>query len=181
MNKEIENSEQFINQVVGKKTGFFVSENYLEEIEDNFATHLFAEKNTKKTVFEIPSNYFNTLEAKILEKTVVNKESIKVISFKQRILKVVPLLAAAAVILFIGINSFNFEKKLQPTFDSITDIEMENWLENNSNNINSEDIVMVFSEDDFLEIDFAFTSIEDVNIERYIYTSDDLTILNELY
>ena len=181
MNKELENSEQFIHQVVGKKTGFSVPKNYFEEIEDNFSTYLFEEKNTKKTTFEIPNNYFNMLEDTILNKVVVNKNHVKVISLKQRILKRVPLIAAAAVILFIGLNSFNFGEQVLPSFDAITDIEMENWLEDNSGNINSEDIVMVFSEDDLVEIDFAFIEIEDINIERYISANDNLTILNELY
>lgn len=181
MNKELENNEKFIHQVVGKDTGFSVPQNYFEEIEDSFSTYLFEEKNSKKTTFEIPNNYFNTLEDKILDKVLVNKKPIKVISLKQRILKRVPLIAAAVVILFIGLNSFNFGEQALPTFDAITDIEMENWLDANSNNINSEDIVMILSENDLSDIDFAFTEIEEINIERYISINDDLTILNELY
>tara|TARA_B110000091_G_scaffold212773_1_gene260302 strand:+ start:1428 stop:1973 length:546 start_codon:yes stop_codon:yes gene_type:complete len=181
MNKELRNSEQFINQMVAKETGFSVPQSYFDEIEDHYSALLFEAKNTKKTIFEIPDNYFNTLEDIILEKIEVEKDSAPVISFQQRILKAVPLSAAATVVLFIGLNSFNFGDQKQPTFDTISAIEMENWLDNNSSNINSEDFVMVFSEDDLLEIDFAFTEIEDINIERYISANDDLTILNELY
>ena len=122
MNKELENNEKFIHQVVGKDTGFSVPQNYFEEIEDSFSTYLFEEKNSKKTTFEIPNNYFNTLEDNILDKVLVNKKPIKVISLKQRILKRVPLIAAAVVILFIGLNSFNFGEQALPTFDAITDI-----------------------------------------------------------
>ena len=180
MNKELENNEKFIHQVVGKDTGFSVPQNYFEEIEDSFSTYLF-EKNNKKTTFEIPNNYFNTLEDKILDKVLVNKKPIKVISLKQHILKRVPLIAAAVVILFIGLNSFNFREQALPTFDAITDIEMKNWLDANSNNINPEDIVMILSEIDLSDIHFAFTKIEEINIERYISANYDLTILNELY
>jgi len=181
MNKELKNSEKFIYQVVGKETGFSVPQNYFEEIEDNFSTHLFEEKNSKKITFEIPNNYLNTIEDKILLKVVVNKKPIKVISLKQRILKRVPLIAASVVILFIGLNSFNFEVQALPTFDVISDVEMENWLDHNANNINIEELGIIFAEDDLLDIDFAFTEIEEINIERYISNNDDLTTLNELY
>ena len=181
MNKELENNEKLIRQLVGKDTGFSVPQNYFEEIEDSFSTYLFEEKNSKKTTFEIPNNYFNTVEENILHKVLVNKKTIKVISLKQHILKRVPLIAAATIILFIGLNSFNFGEQALPTFDAITDIEMENWLEHNANNINTEDIVLILSENDLSDINFAFTEIEEINIERYISANDDLTILNELY
>jgi hypothetical protein len=181
MNKELENSEQIIYQVVGKETGFSVPQNYFETIEDQYSARLYEVKSTMKGEFEIPENYFNNLEDMILQKIVVEKGLAPVISIQQRILKLIPLSAAAAVVLFIGVNSFNFGDQAPPSFDAITDIEMENWLDNNSNSLSSDDIVMVFSEGDLTEIDFAFTEIEDINIERYISNSDDLTILNELY
>jgi hypothetical protein len=181
MNKELENSEQFINQMVGKETGFSVSKNYFDEIEDNFSARLFEENNIKKATFEIPENYFNNLEDSILQKIILDKDSIKIFFLRQKVLKMIPLTAAAAILLFIGLTTFNFDKTTPLTFDSISDNEIENWLEKNSDSINSEDIITIFSEDNFLESDFAFTDIEDENIERYIYSNDDLTIINELY
>jgi hypothetical protein len=181
MKKEFENSEKMIHQVVGKDTGFAVPKNYFEKIEDHFSLYLFEEKNTKKTNFEIPTNYFNTLEDSILQKVIVPKNPVKVISLKQRILKRVPLIAAAVVVLFIGLNAFNFEEQASPTFEEITAVEMENWLDHNANNIITEELGIMLAEDDFLNIDFVFTEIEEINIEHYISTNDDLTILNELY
>ena len=181
MNKELENSEQFINQMVGKETGFSVSKNYFDEIEDNFSARLFEENNIKKATFEIPENYFNNLEDSILQKIILDKDSIKIFFLRQKVLKMIPLTAAAAILLFIGLTTFNFDKTTPLTFDSISDNEIENWLEKNSDSINSEDIITIFSEDNFLESDFAFTDIEDEYIERYIYSNDDLTIINELY
>lgn len=181
MNNELKNSESFINQKVGKKTGFTVSSNYFEEIENNFSIRLFEENNNKKAAFETPLNYFGKLEDTILGKIKEEKAVIKVITFKQRVLKMIPLAAAASVVLFIAINSFNFNKPNPVNFDSITDAEIENWLESNSNNINQEDIATAFSDGDLIDTDFAFTNINDTNIENYIYSNDDLTILNELY
>ena len=181
MKKEFENSEKMIHQVVGKDTCFAVPKNYFEKIEDHFSLYLFEEKNTKKTNFEIPTNYFNTLEDSILQKVIVPKNPVKVISLKQRILKRVPLIAAAVVVLFIGLNVFNFEEQASPTFEAITAVEMENWLDHNANNIITEELGIMLAEDDFLNIDFVFTEIEEINIEHYISTNHDLTILNELY
>ena len=181
MNNELENSEKFIYQKVGKKTGFSVSSDYFEAVETNFSVRLFEEKNTKKVAFETPLNYFNEVEDRVLEKVLVTKKEVKVISFKQKVLMMIPIAAAASILLFIGINSFNPGDSAPLTFESVTDNEIETWLESNSNSINTDNITTIFSNEELLENDFAFTNIKDASIEDYMYSNDDLTIINELY
>lgn len=178
MINETSHSEKFIQQKAGKETGFRVSKNYFETLEDDFSIRLFEEKNRKPPAFETPVDYFNTLENSILKRT--TKEP-KVISLKNRFLQIIPFAAVASVVIFIGINSFQFGDIGVVNFDSITDNEIENWLENNSSNSITEDIVSIVSEAELLENEFAFTNISDSTIESYLYTNEEITIIQELY
>ena len=178
MNNEIKNSENFIYQKVGKESGFKVSKNYFETIEDNFAIRLFEENINQHPGFETPEGYFDTLEDSLLRK--VNIKS-KVISLRQKLIQIIPLAAVASVLLFIGINSFQFESTTALSFENITDDAIENWLENNSSSIHTEDIATIVSEVELLDNDFAFTDITDDTIENYLYSSEDATVIQELY
>ena len=96
-------------------------------------------------------------------------------------LKIIPISAAASIILFIGVNSFNYNKTNLIDFSSITNNEIENWLMNNSNSINDEDINSLIYDVNSLDDDLEFTYIDNLKIENYIYTDYDLIIINELY
>ena len=181
MNKDKLNSENFIYQKVGKESGFTVSLNYFEEIENDFSIRLFQDENIKKKSFEIPSDYFDNLEEKITRKIELKQRKEKLISFKKLALKIIPISAAASIILFIGVNSFNYNKTNLIDFSSITNNEIENWLMNNSNSINDEDINSLIYYDNSLDDDLEFTYIDNLKIENYIYTDYDLIIINELY
>jgi hypothetical protein len=206
MENKIKNSEEYLNSILGKKSGFSIPknyfnttedaieaklveekftkekgftipENYFSPIKDGFETKLSEEKFTKEKGFTIPDAYFKELENDILAKVTKTKET-KVISFKERVLKFIPIAAAASVILFIGLNSFVFNKTEELTLDSLSDVDIEYWLE--SNTLNTNDVTVILQEDLLEDDDFYFATLEDENIEDYINSIDNTSIFEEL-
>jgi hypothetical protein len=207
MENKIKNSEEYLNSILGKKSGFSIPKNYFNTTEDAIEAKLVGEKFTKEKGFTIPENYFNTiensfetklseekftkekgftipdsyfkeLENDILAKVSPTKKETKVISFKERILKFIPIAAAASVILFIGLNSFVFNKTEELTLDSLSDVDIEYWLD--SNTIDTLDITIALEDDILEDDDFYFATLEDENIEDYINSIDNTSIFEEL-
>ncbi|KGL63993.1 hypothetical protein [Polaribacter sp. Hel1_85] len=178
MENNIKNSEAYLNSVLGKESGFSIPKNYFNTTEDAIEAKIAEENFTKNKGFKVPDSYFKELENDILAKVTTTKKETKVISLKERILKAIPIAAAASVILFIGLNSFIFNKTEELTLDSLSDNEIENWLDTNI--LNTNDIALILNEDIFDENDFYFATLEDENIEDYINSIDNTSILNEL-
>ena len=178
MENKIKNSEEYLNSILGKKSGFSIPKNYFNTTEDAIEAKLSEEKFTKEKGFTIPDSYFKELENDILAKVSPTKKETKVISFKERILKFIPIAAAASVILFIGLNSFVFNKTEELTLDSLSDVDIEYWLD--SNTINTNDVTVILQEDLLDEDDFYFATLEDENIEDYINSIDNTSIFEEL-
>lgn len=178
MENNIKNSEAYLNSVLGKKTGFSKPKNYFNSIEEVIEAKLFEEKLNNENGFKTPNSYFKGLEDDILAKVLSPKIETKVISLKERILKFIPIAAAASVLLFIGLNSFVFNTTEKLTINSLTDDDIEYWLD--GNNLSSIDITAVLGDDIIDENDFYFANIDDENIEDYINSIDNTTILNEL-
>ncbi|PQJ78806.1 hypothetical protein [Polaribacter porphyrae] len=174
MERELKNSANYIQEKAGKKTGFNTPSDYFDAIEQSVSSKLSEEQFNKEKAFEVPNNYFNNLESTILSKVAIKKEP-KVVSFKERILKIIPYAAAACIVLFIGSNMLTFNKN---TDILISDNEIEFWLETST--IHSDDIASVFEEDILEENDFSLTTIKDETIEDYINTIDNSSILNEI-
>jgi len=178
MENKIKNSEEFLNSILGKETGFSLPKNYFDTTEDTIEAKLTAEIFPKKNGFKTPDSYFKDLESEILTKVSTPEKEPKVISFKDRVLKLIPLAAAASIILFIGLNSFVFNKTEELTIDSLSDDDIEFWLD--SNTIHTNDIAIVLENDILEESDFYFSSLEDENIEDYINSVDNTSFLNEI-
>ncbi|PQJ73478.1 MULTISPECIES: hypothetical protein [Polaribacter] len=178
MEDKNKNSEQYLNSILGKKTGFSVPKDYFANIEETLETKLAEQALTKEQGFTIPDNYFKELENEILAKVTIPKKEAKVISFKERVFKIIPFAAAASVILFIGLNSFVFNQNKEITIDSLSDDDIEYWLD--SNTINTTDIANVLENEVLEETDFYFSSLEDENIEDYINSIDNTSFLNEI-
>ncbi len=178
MNKELKNSVDFINQQVGKKTGFDIPKNYFSDIEKNLSTNLFSVGLPKANAFKVPSDYFDSVEGDIFNKLNLNEEKeIKVISIRKRILRFVPLAAAASVLLFLGLNYFNTTSS-PITFDDITIADIESWYENGYGDTNSDELALAFN-DSTLEDD-SLSLITDENLEEYLSEIDSSTYLNEI-
>ncbi|MCG1036315.1 hypothetical protein [Polaribacter sargassicola] len=177
MENKIKNSEEYLNSKLGKKNSFSIPKNYFDTIDDVIDLKITEEKLPKENSFKVPDNYFKNLEDNILSKVTEKKEP-KVITLKTRLFKVIPFAAAASVILFIGLNSFIFNKTDDFTLDSLSEQEIENWLEYNP--MNSNDIALVLQEDILSEDDFSFSSIKDETIEDYINSIDNYSLFEEL-
>jgi len=180
MPNNIKNSEEFLNSISRKKNGFSVPKNYFNTIEEVIHAKLAEERSKNKSGFDLPNTYFKEFEesllAKVLSPSLANKA--KVISFKERILKIIPITVAASVLIFIGLNSFVFDKNAELTLDTLSEDEIEYWL--NSSDLYLNDISIVLAENILEENDFYFSTIGDETIEEYIFSIDNSYLLNEL-
>ena len=178
MENETKHSLNFINKKMGNEPSFSGPTDYFEGLEFDIESKIAEENFNKETAFKIPEAYFSTLEDRILEDASIYKKPIKVISFKDRILKAIPFAAAASIILFIGLNAFVFSTDNKFTVDAISDNDIEYWLDENT--VYTNEIATFFENDILDEHAFSFTDIKDESIEDYINSIDNSSLLNEL-
>ena len=175
MENELTKSEQYIYNKVGKNSGFSAPTSYFDTLEDTIFTKITEENFSNENAFNIPENYFKDLDAKILAKITSEEKETKVISFKERVFKLIPIAAAASIILFIGLNSFVFNTADELSLDSLSNTDIEYWLD--SNTLNTTDIANIFEDAILEENEFLFTDLKDESIEDYL---DNTSLLNEL-
>ncbi|WP_028891035.1 hypothetical protein [Tenacibaculum sp. 47A_GOM-205m] len=174
MNKKLKHSIDFLNQKVGKNTGFSTPENYFQEVEENLSSISFITNFPKERTFTTPDNYFVSVNDSILEKLAPKKnKDVKIISLKERFLQYIPMAAAASVLLFIGINYFSTQKT---TFDDITITDIESWFENGYGETYTEELATAINTSDIE--DDLFASISDESLENYLL--DSTTPLNDI-
>lgn len=179
MSKEIKNSVEYILQKNGKKTGFSVPSDYFNDLEETIAIKLLEKNFSKEHNFEVPATYFNNLEDTILASVSPEEKETKVISFKERFLRISSIAAAASIILFIGLNSFVFKTNKALTLDSLSNDDFEFWLDSNA--VTTSEVALVLEDDILDENDFYFLTIKDETIEDYLNNSIDYKdLLNEI-
>ena len=171
MENEIKHSINFINKTVNKNTSFSTPDNYFDELDKEIYHKIINEKLPKNTGFNIPDAYFDSMEDSILTKAIPKEKETKVISFKKRILKTIPLVAAACVILFLGLNLFNFNSNKEINLDAISNIDIEYWLELNS--LNNNNITLILEDEILRENDFSMINIKDKDLEDYMISIDN--------
>jgi hypothetical protein len=177
MKNELKNSEYYINHKVGTETGFSVPTHYFDSIENGITSEITEKRVQKDTAFKVPKNYFNTIENNILLKVLSIQKETKVTSFKTRILKIAPFVAAASIILFIVLNSSVFKTKELISLDSLSNNDLEYWLD--STTLNTNDIATILQDDILNENEFYFTYLKDESIEEYINSLDNYTYFME--
>jgi hypothetical protein len=178
MKNEIKHSVDFINKKAGNGTGFSVPTNYFKELELDIEAKITAETFKKETAFNVPDSYFENIENSILENISLDENTTKVITLKERILKTIPYASVASIALFIGLNTFVFNTTETLTFETISDTEIEYWL--NENTISTAEIATLLEDEISNENAFSFANIEDDSIEDYINSIDNTSLLNEL-
>ena len=179
MGNDIKNNIDYIRKKAGNKTGFSAPSNYFNNLEDALTAKLSEENFTKENSFDVPDAYFNNLEDVISAKVASTEKEKKVISFKERALKMISFAAAASIALFIGINSFVFNTTEELTLETISDYDIELWLDHNT--LPNNEITFVLEETMLDENEFYFSKIKDETIEDYINNSIDYTdLLNEI-
>jgi len=181
MKNELQNSMEYLNKKTGRKPGFSVPENYFEIVEESIKNKQ-KEKNFVKTNgFEVPDSYFKNLEETIIASVSPLKKDIKVIPLKQKVLKFIPVIAAASIVLFLGLNSFFFKKTEENPFDKLTDIEVENWIVNNINLIDDNDFETTYADIEFEE-DLAIpSSVSNDELENYLINREEISLILENY
>lgn len=177
MNDNNLHNTNFLKDNLGNKKSFTTPENYFDGVEDNFFIKLKEESLPKGNSFTTPHNYFESLEDTLLNKIQENKE-VKVISLKSRILKFTSYAAAASVVLFIALNSFVFNTNNSVTFDSLSESDIEFWIDNED--IFTGDLATVYEEDIESANALYFTEIQDEQIEDYLINTDSDLILNTI-
>ena len=175
MDKDLKHSIDFINNKVGKKTGFSLPENYFEEMEPTFFSSETTVTISKENAFKTPDNYFNTVEENILTKLKATSKEVKVISLYKRVLDFIPITAAASVLLFIGLHYFTTNN--QNSFNTITQADVASWYENGYGDTDTNELAIVLESSDFEEN--ILPSIDDENLEEYLNTIDSSTLINE--
>ncbi|MFT6699445.1 MAG: hypothetical protein ACJAVD_000944 [Porticoccaceae bacterium] len=179
MDKEIKNSVEYISDKTGNKTGFSTPSDYFNNLEEAIAVKLSEENFTKENSFKVPDNYFNKLEDRILANVSPAEKETTIISFKDCVLKMIPITAAASIVLFIGLNSFLFNTTEELTIDDISENDIEFWLDFST--LTTNEIALALEDDVLDENDFYFSTIKNETIEDYINNSIDYTdLLNEI-
>ena len=181
MKDELQHSEEYLNKISGGSPGFSVPSNYFETVEASIRNLQKENKFVKAKGFEVPDSYFNKLEDNILAKVSPVKREAPVISLKKRIYKLIPIAAAASIILFIGLNSFIFNKSDEDPFNKLTDSEIENWIANNINLIHDSDFASTYTDIDFDEDLVVPNSISTDELENYLNDKEDIPLILENY
>jgi hypothetical protein len=163
---------------IKKESGFKVPENYFESIEDRFFDKIKIDKLTDKEGFNVPENYFESIEDNVFEKINSEKEltqtkETNVISFRERVVKrFIPIAIAASFLIFSGIIYFNNQKL---NFDKLAQNDIENWIDNNINEIDSNTITDVYQDATLEDI----SSFDDDELIDYLKEKDLELIINE--
>ncbi|MDY7395424.1 hypothetical protein UMM65_09240 [Aureibaculum sp. 2210JD6-5] len=157
-----------------KKEGFKSPSGYFDSVEDSLFEKLNLEKTKKETGFKVPENYLETVEDKVL-KTIKNKqEEPKVINFKTVFLKrLIPIAAAASLLLFIFINYNQTTKDVN--LDQLASTEIEQWIDDDLITFDTYEITEVF-DDVELESQPIF---EEEDIEDYLNGTDIESLILE--
>lgn len=175
-NKHIEN---YLNNFSQEKNKFSVPDNYFETIEDTVLSSIIEDQLPGGLSYNVPNDYFNTVEDVIIGKLHLNKEKVKVISLKDRLLKIIPTAAAACILLFVGFNYINISNS--NGIESITNDEIELWINENFNEFSTthsiEFVDTDFTDRDIIEED---VSLNDEDIIEYLNTIDNSSLLTEI-
>lgn len=176
MDKDIENSIQFLNNKTKGKHGFDLPENYLDDLEQEMTlTTLGVHKTNPYTT---PKAYFETIDDTILEKVKNNKT--KVVSIKRNVYKLLSSMAAASILLFVAITYFNNNDEII-NFDTITTADMESWYENGYIDAGNDlDLAINFDDLKFDEETLTTINTDNEQLEDYLHTIDGEILFNEI-
>jgi len=179
MKTTLENSLEYITQKTQKKTGFSTPTHYFENVENSIFKQLTSDKILKEKNFTVPAHYFENLEDRILEKIITDKKPTKVVTLQKKILKIIPFMAAASVVLFISFYAYQHSKK-EISLDTIADADIETWFSNGFETIESTNYDFLLEEADFNEDDDIDTEILNKDdVEKYINNEDITPYINE--
>lgn len=172
MNNTEKHNEDFLSKS-SIDTGYSVPKGYFDSVEDTFSSKLFEETLPKESGMEIPSGYFDRLEDRVLSKVEIPKKG-KVISIRKKLIRLIPITAAASVVLFITLNTiFTDNIDIDPTSE-----EIAVWFDENISTIDDDDLTSIFDTDDLIDSSILENIVNSDEIDTYI-NEDDTNILIE--
>ncbi len=171
MNKEIQNSEDYLKEITKSNSGFVTPNSYFSEVEEKLYLKAVEDSFSKTEGFGVPDTYFNSLEDVILSKIDATNKKVKVIPLRKKILRWIPAAAAAVIALFVTLNFFDFID------NEITDDEIINWFENDLTAVSNEDFALAFEDSDLNEI--SITTISENSIQEYLNNQDITSLLED--
>ena len=186
-----------LSEITLDKTGFKIPENYFETVEDAVLAELKAINLPKKTTTEaysVPDNYFNSLEDIVLTKLKAeaiqqeNKSSVlpdnyfnsiedsvlgkiktsKVISLRNRIVRIAaPIAIAASLLLIFTLNN----NTNSITFESLAISDIEDWIDSGNLDIDASSIALLYPEIEINDENYGAT-ISDDEVLEYLFEED---------
>lgn len=178
MKSTAENSEQYLNQNIGKTVGFKVPDTYFDTVEEAVFSKLAAEEWSTKTGFNTPENYFDTIEDQVFTKLEAKETPSKVISLRTQVARFASFAAAASVLVLIGFQFF-YNATLN-TVEQLGVDEVESWMNTHINQIENDELMNAFEAIDFEDTELLTNTLTNEAIESYLYTIEAPTLLNEI-
>ena len=123
--------------------------------------------------FTVPENYFNTIDDRIILKGRKTSKG-KLINLKKPFKFLIPVAASITVFLFAGIYFSSTE---------MTEISREEatlWLDTNSNSISEDEIIAIYEDINFNDVDLFEDVINEKNLEMYININDAYLLLQDI-
>ena len=152
-----ENLQNKINSKTFKTPG-----NYFNSIEDIVLAKLKAEVIQNKNDNQIPENYFETLETKVISEI---KTAPKVISLKTKLTKFIAPIAIAASLLLVFVLNNN---STTVSFESLAVTDIESWIDNGNIDIDALNMASIYPD---IELDTKMYSVSltDEEVLDYLY------------
>lgn len=169
--EELKNIAPKLSELKSMKTGFEVPHDYFESIEERVISKLKTED-----INDIPESYFETIEDRVFEK--IKNEAPKVISLKSRFTKIVtPIAIAASILLLITLQLFNSSQ--EDVFANLDTSEIETWINNGDLDLDTYEITSVYSDVNFDDIelyddytdDELLNYLDNIDLESLILTN----------
>jgi len=179
MKKNAENSETYLKSVLKKDHGFTVPKDYFDTVENQFSLKSLEKEFSNNNSFTTPDSYFTNLEDRIVSKVIVEEKPVNVISFRQRISKMIPVTVAASIILCVGLAYFN-SLNTNTTFNELSQNDIEIWFLENYDTMTSEEIASFITADGISVENFNDINLESEAIEDYIIYNENSNLLDEI-
>ncbi len=164
------------------KKDFNTPEGYFEGFSDRLLDRMSNSKSDQKGSllpksdgFSLPDGYFDSLNRNIQDK--LNEDSPKIIALqrRRRFYYFTAAAVAAIVLLTIGIRTNNSSN---PTFESLANVEIEDYFEYNDLGLSTYEIAEVIPVDELEISDIMDDKFEEENIIDYL--NDNIETIEEL-
>jgi len=161
---ELKNIAPKLTEIKNHHHGFDIPTGYFNKLE----AEVFKKIETDEALLRsVPEEYFDTIENRVFKKI---KKEYKVISLKNRLLKIaVPIAIAASILLVITLQLSN--SKQEDLFANIKTSDIENWIESGDLELTEYEINVVYKGVNYDNLDFNYTEedLDNLNSESLIY------------